>query len=244
MLGNRPFYWQHIKKYISVFGTLFNDISIVREVNGKEKTIKVPLMFSEKEKTLGRLKANPELRNQWRQIVPRMGFDVSSPMYDPSRKDNASNMRHLSSDGKQRTMQYPPAPYNFVFTLNIITEYYEDGLQIVEQILPFFQPDYFVSVDEIPQLELKRDVSISLTSVIVDDQYEGDFENKREIVWSLEFVLKGYLYGPEYDREVIKKALVEYSFDPDAEPVLTYTAEVVPFTADRGDPHEIVETKT
>lgn len=245
MLGHSPFYWKHFRKYVVIIGTLLNDIAIIRESNGKEKEIKIPVSFFQKDKNLNRLLSDPELRNTWRNYLPRIGFEMGSPYYDPSRKDNATVMYSLDEQGKRRSFQYASAPYNIPFTAYLWTPYYEDGLQVTEQILPFFQPEWQVSCKEVPELDLKRDVSVSLIGVTQNDMLEGEFTEARIIEWQFEFVLKGHFYGPINQSSVVKKTFVDYKFDPEAiDPFLTATAEVVPFEADRGDPHIIIENIT
>lgn len=243
MLGHKPFYWKHFRKYVSLMGTLLNDISIVRETNGKEKIIKVPVSFAQRDKQLEMLASNPELKNTWRNILPRLSFEMGSPTYMPDRKDNANNTYYTDELGKKRLMQHPAAPYDIPFTAYLWVPYYEDGLQVVEQILPFFQPEFMINVKEIPELKLNRDVSVSLQSVTQNDNFDGDYTEFRIIEWQFEFVLKGYMYGPIIENNVIKKAMVNYLFDfkPDADPVVEYTATVTPFEADRDDPHTIEE---
>lgn len=243
MLSHPPFYWKHFKKYVVIMGSMLNDISIVRESNGQSKTIKIPISFFNKDKNLNRLLSDPQLRNTWRNYLPRIGFEMGSPYYDPSRKDNATTMHSLDQNGKRREFQFAPAPYNIPFTAYLWSPYYEDGLQVTEQILPFFQPEYFVRCKEVPEMGLERDVSVSLIGVNQNDMLSSDFEEHRIIEWQFEFVLKGHFYGPINQGNVIKKTLVDYKFDPDAQdPFIRATAEVVPFAADKDDPHIVTET--
>lgn len=214
MLGYKPFYHKHFKKYITVFGTLFNDISIVREgQDGKIKTVKVPLSFMHKDKALERLVQNPDLKNSWSNIFPRMVFELQSPSYSGERKENTVNFIKKDPDSYFAKMEFSPAPYDLNFILTIFSSYYEDGLQIIEQILPFFQPEYTVSVKEIPELNLERDIHIVLNSVSHTDNIEGSFDEMRIIEWSLDFTLKGYFYGPVIEKEIIRDTKTLFKID-------------------------------
>lgn len=244
MLSHSPFYWSHLRRYVVLMGTLLNDISIVREgKDGKTKTIKVPVSFSQKDKALNRLLTDPELRNTWKNYLPRIGFEMGSPVYSPDRKDNTNTFYALDDEGKKRQLQLPPTPYDIPFSVYIWSAYYEDGLQIVEQILPFFQPDYFVKAEEVKPIGLQRDVSVNLIGVTQNDSPFGEFTQERVIEWQLDFEIQGFFYGPIMERDgVIKKTELNYFMpDFDRDPFSTQTAEVVPKEADRTDPHIIVE---
>ena len=218
MLGHQPFYHQHYKRYVSIFGTLFNDISIVRKnasAGGADKIIKVPLSFVSKDKALERLIQNPDLRASWHSAFPRMTFEAGSPSYAGYRKENTVNHITRSPSGNVAKMQYAPAPYDINMVLTVFAGYFEDGLQIVEQILPFFQPEYTVAAKEIPELNLERDIHIVLNSVTLDDRVEGSFEDVRIIEWTLDFTLKGFFYGPITDKTIITKIDASTFFEPD-----------------------------
>lgn len=218
MLGHPPFYHQHYKRYVSIFGTLFNDISIVRKnasAGGVDKIIKVPLSFVSKDKALERLIQNPSLRTSWQSVLPRMSFEAGSPSYAGYRKENTVNHITRSPSGNVAKMQYAPAPYDINMVLSVFAGYFEDGLQIVEQILPFFQPEYTVAAKEIPELNLERDIHIVLNSVTLNDPIEGSFEDVRIIEWTLDFTLKGFFYGPITDRAIITKIDAKTFFEPD-----------------------------
>lgn len=246
MLGHSPFYHKHIRRYTALFGTLFNDISIVREdSSGSTKTIKVPLAYASKDKALARLTQDPELTNTWGAILPRMSFSMGTPQYDPSRKTNSIVKAVRSHDGNWATTQYSPAPYNITFELYIWVQYFEDGSQIIEQILPFFQPEFTVTAKEVESLGIEKDVHISLDSVSFDDDAAGDFQQTRVIEWTLSFTLKGYFFGPVHDQGVIKRALVDTFFNPEfIDAGVKYSAVVSPINAGANDPHEIIETRS
>lgn len=218
MLGHKPFYWGHYKRYIGIFGTLFNDISIIRKSNKpgiSDKPIKVPLSFVQKDKVLERFQQNPALRESWNGIFPRMTFEAGSPIYAGYRKENTVHQALKKRDGTKASMQYTPAPYDINFILTVFATKMEDGLQIVEQILPFFQPEYTVNAKEIPELGLERDIHIILNSVSFVDNVEGPFEDSRLIEWTLDFTLKGFFYGPTKEQGIITKVDVNHFFRVD-----------------------------
>ncbi len=204
MLGHDPFYFQHFKNYVILFGTLFNDISIVRkDKDGNTKLIKVPISFVNREKAYNKLLQDPDLELTWNSSFPRMSFEMTDFQYASTRKENTMNYTKMLLDGTMGRMQYSPVPYDIGFNLSIFTNYFEDGLQIVEQILPFFQPEYTVSVNEVPDLDIKRDVQVVLNSVTMSDDVEGDFDGQRLIEWTLSFMVKGFVYGPIIERKKI-----------------------------------------
>lgn len=230
-------------------GTLLNDITIVRETNGKNKVIKVPVSFGQKDKQLNRLLSNPELNNSWKNYLPRIAFEMGSPTYNGERKDNTQTLYTINTDGNKRKFQQPPAPYDIPFTVTIWVMYYEDALQIVEQIIPFFQPEYTFRVKEVPELQIMRDVSVALLGVTQNDVLEGDFSEGRLIEWTLEFNVKGWFYGALEEKKIIKRANAtiftddQINNDGELHPVVEYEAVVSPFNASKDEPHEIVEKK-
>lgn len=208
MLSWPPFYHGHFKRYITVFGTLFNDISIVRKgQNGKEKTVKVPLSFVQRDKVLERFRQNPTLKEAWNNSFPRMTFELGgSPVYNGQRKENSVNYQMKNLGNGKASMQFTPAPYDINMVLSVFSNYFEDGLQVVEQILPFFQPEYTIRAKEIPELDIDRDIHIVLNSVTMNDNVEGSFEEGRLIEWSLDFTVKGFFFGPlQTDKNLITR---------------------------------------
>ena len=211
MLGDY-FYHESLRKIIIAFGTIFNNIHIHRkDSNGNViQSLKVPLAYSPKEKFIARLDQQPDLVQDRRVAVtlPRMGFEISGLSYDPSRKLNRmgqiKKVRASSTDGKIMNKQFNPVPYNISMNLYSFTSSAEGGLQIVEQILPFFQPDYTVTIRAIPGMNIVRDVPIILNSVNYEDTYSGDFTTRRAVVYTLGFTAKTYLYGPVSQQKVIK----------------------------------------
>ncbi len=244
MLGHSPYYHKHFKKYVTIFGTLFNDLTIVRDNGTTTKTIAVPLSYGKKDKALDKLREDPELMNSWDKQLPRMAFYASNQTYDPTRKQNSINQYTKDvSTGLTKSLQYSPAPYDIEFDLSIWVKYYEDGFQIVEQILPFFQPEYVVAVKEVPSLNIERDVHIVLNSVTVDDSVEGAFQDQRIIEWTLNFTLKGYFFGPVEDKAIIKETTLNMFVLPEGvTPNMVVVDTVNPLDANKDEPHTITHT--
>ena len=222
MLGDY-FYHESLRKIIIAFGTIFNNIHIHRkDSNGNVvQSLKVPLAYSPKEKFIARLDQQPNLVEDRRVAVtlPRMGFEISGLNYDPSRKLNRmgqiKKVRSSSTDGKVMNKQFNPVPYNISFNLYSFTATAEGGLQIIEQILPFFQPDYTVTINTIPEMGIKRDVPIVLNSVSYEDSYDGSYTNRRAVNYTLNFTAKTYLYGPISQQKVIKSTQTDMFTDTD-----------------------------
>ena len=213
MLGDY-FYHESLRKIIIAFGTIFNNIHIHRkDSNGNVvQSLKVPLAYSPKEKFIARLDQQPNLVEDRRVAVtlPRMGFEISGLNYDPSRKLNRmgqiKKVRSSSTDGKVMNKQFNPVPYNISMNLYSFTSSAEGGLQIVEQILPFFQPDYTVTmILDNTYMDTKRDIPFVLENVSYDDSYTGTLTSLRRIIYTLSFTAKIYLYGPISQSAIIKK---------------------------------------
>jgi len=211
MLGNAQFYHRTIRKMVVVFGTLFNDLEIVRYTQAgvpKEKW-KVPLTYSPKERFLTAITSDPNLIKSINTIVPRMSFNLDSLEYDVQRKQVSTLMNFAkSSDNTTVSTQFVPIPYNFQFSLSIYVRNTEDGTQILEQILPFFTPDFNVTVDFIPEMDQKYNVPIILDSVSSTVEYEGGLTegSTRLILWDLTFTAKSYIWPPVKSSKYIKSA--------------------------------------
>ena len=213
MFGS-TFHHNTLRKYVILFGTVFNNIYVTRQDAAGEtvQTIKVPLSYGPKEKYLARLEGNPALDNKVAVTVPRIAFEMTTFQYDPDRKLNTLN--RIYKDNKR---QYQPVPYNITFQMSILVKNAEDGTKIVEQILPYFTPEWTASVHLIPDMEEDPwDIPIILNSISTEDTYEGNFETRRAIIWTLEFTIKGYLFGPTKnngtDDGIIK--YIEVNFRP------------------------------
>lgn len=197
MLNNPPFYNRTIRKIVVAFGTMFNEIFLQRyNLDGtlKKEIIKVPLSYGSKEKYLTRITSDPNLTKSVATVVPRIAFEMTGIAYDNSRKQT-SLTRNFAIDAQNViSAQYAPVPYDFNFSLSIFVRNTEDGTQILEQILPFFKPDYTLTVDFIPDMNQKYDLPIILNSVSPTTDYEGDMMTTRLIIWDLEFTVKGYIW--------------------------------------------------
>jgi hypothetical protein len=215
--------WNHdsLRKYIIVFGTVFNDIYINRLDNNEEirQTLKIPLTYGPKDKVLARLEQNPEMSNQVGIVLPRISFEMTSLEYDPTRKLNTLNKltKQSATAGTDDEVkyQYQPVPYDMQFEMNVLVKNAEDGTRIVEQIVPYFTPDFTVSVNLVPEIDGARDIPIILNSITSQDQYEGSFEQRRALIWTLSFTMKGWLYGPTKKSKLIKLAETTFRLPED-----------------------------
>ena len=212
MLGT-TYYHETIRKYVAVFGTLFNDINIRRTNSAGVITeqIKVPIAYEAKDKMLLRVRRGSKSDQSLQISLPRMGFDLNAIVYDPTRKLNTLGRTFAANNATSSTTllnQYNPVPYNFDFTLSAMVDNSEDGAQIFEQIVPFFTPEFTVSVNLVPSMNIKPDISIILNDVSIEDSYEGDLVVRREIIWTLNFMLKGYIYPDVKSGSVVKTVLV------------------------------------
>ena len=198
------FYHETIKRSVSVFGTLFNNINIKR---ADGTLIKVPLAYGPRAKWIARLQQSADLSLTRTAIsLPRMGFELSSIEYDSTRKltKRTQLKKAIPSNPNNMQYQYAPAPYNLGFDLSVLVKNTDDGLQIIEQIMPYFTPDYTVTINTVPDMADKRDIPITLTSVSQTDEYEGDFTTRQVLRYDLSFVMKNYIYGPVRDSDIIR----------------------------------------
>ena len=247
MFGNH-FYHETIKRSVSVFGTLFNNINIKRDDG---TFIKVPLAYGQRQKFIARLQqqAGLGLDGVPRTAIslPRMAFELVSIDYDPTRKLNKKVhfKKEKSTDPTVMMKQFSPAPYNLGFDLHALVKNTDDGLQIIEQIMPFFTPDYTVTINTVPSIGDKRDIPIILNSISYEDSYRGDFNERRAIIYTLTFTAKFYLYGPVVSSKVIKQVQVDqYADMPVQAPTREqrYTVTPNPTTADADDDFGFNET--
>ena len=214
MLGS-TFYHQTIRKYVAVFGTLFNDINIERKNSSGVvvERLKVPLAYGPKQKWLLAIQETTANRKVVATRTPRMGFAMTGISYDSARKLNTIGRNvaaNTSSTTSNMTTMYNPVPYNFDFQLFILVKNAEDGTQILEQVLPYFTPEFTVTVNTIPDMNIKADVPITLNSADVADEYEGDLTARRTITWTLSFTLKGFIYPNVTSGEIIKSIEVNF----------------------------------
>jgi len=189
------FYHQTSRKMVVAFGTLFNTIEVRRtnSAGSVVDTIKVPLSYGPKEKFLTRISADPNLNPKIALTVPRMGFELTAMTYDGVRKLNTMG-RNVATGTTGLKKQFNPVPYNWDFSLYVYVKNAEDGTQILEQILPFFTPEFTVTMNLVSSMSEKRDIPLVLNSVSSEDTYEGDFASRRSIIWTLSFLMKGFLY--------------------------------------------------
>ena len=249
MLGQQ-FYHETMRKVVVAFGTIFNNINIVRTNSSGAVTqsMKVPLAYGPKNKFLTRLREDPNLNKKVALTLPRIGFEISGIAYDPSRKLNSIQKfkkTNNSDSGKTMSSQFMPVPYNMDFELVVMAKQSDDALQIVEQILPFFQPDYTITLNDNTSMGTTRDVPIILTGVTYSDEYEGSFEDRRVLTYTMSFTAKFYLYGPVTDQKVIKQVQVDqYTDMPVNAPKREqrYTVAPSPVTADADDNFGFNET--
>lgn len=202
MFGH-SYYFDLIRKYVILVGTLMNDINIIRTDSNNNRTaiIKVPVMYAPKDKMLARVIQDPDIDRQTATItLPMISFEMGQMKYDGDRKLNTVGKISYKKDALEFRYQYNPVPYNFSFRVYIYAKNAEDGTKIIEQILPYFTPDWTTTVKLIPEVEEIKDIAVVLNNVNYEDNYSGDFKERRAIVWTLDLTLKGYLYGP------IKKA--------------------------------------
>jgi hypothetical protein len=209
MLNNEHFYNRTIRKIVVAFGTMFNDLHIVRY--NKDGTVpyekfKVPLNYGAKEKYITRITSDPTLTKSIATTVPRISFDMTGMSYDTARKLPSTLRNFAANTATTVKTQYVPVPYDFSFSLSIYVRNTEDGTQILEQILPFFTPDFNVTIDFIPTMGKKYDMPIILNSVNSTIDYEGDLMSTRLITWDLEFTAKGYIWPPVLSASVIRQA--------------------------------------
>ena len=241
MLGQQ-FYHETIRNVVVGFGTIFNNIQLVRKDNSGviQQTMKVPLAYGPRQKFLVRLNDDADLSKAAAVTLPRIGFEITGLTYDPGRKLNRvqkfKKVKGAKSD--QLDTQYMPVPYNINFQLYILAKQSDDALQVVEQILPYFQPDYTITINDMAEMGIKKDVPVQLNSISYEDDYQGDFTSRRAIIYTLEFTCKFYLYGPVTSSKVIKTVQVDsYTDMPDKSP--TRQTRIVttpsPTTADADD---------
>jgi hypothetical protein len=217
MLSHSPFYHSHLRKLITSFGTIFNDISIQRKDNTDNviKTISVPISYAPKEFWVARLQQdpNPNIPGQAtpiKMIVPRMGFEMINMTYDHTRKliSTGQNVAINTEEGDTILSQFQPVPWNIDFGLYIMTRNIDDSLQIIEQILPFFTPDFMITIKEMPGMNLIRDIPIVYGGISSEIIFDGTPDKVRTIMWNLSFTMKGYLYQPIRKVKIIKDSTV------------------------------------
>jgi len=203
-----PFYHGLLRKYVTMFGYIFDNIRIERTNSSGAETelIKVPITYGPKDKMIARVIEDPTVTKQTAIQLPVMSFTMTGFQYDPMRKTPTMNRQssvNVSNSGS-KFYQYTAVPYNIGFALYIYVKNAEDGNKIIEQILPFFTPDWTLTADLIPEMDTTVDVPLVMLSVNMEDSYDGDFKERRALIWTLEFTMKGYFYGPTATSSIIK----------------------------------------
>jgi hypothetical protein len=210
------FYNEILRKTLISFGTLFNDITILHKNDSDNvvSEIKVPLAYGPTQKFLARLEQSPDLNKPVQITLPRMSFEFTGLTYDGGRKVSTTQtfLSKSSADGTETRKTYMPVPYNMQFELNIMSKLNDDALQIIEQILPYFQPSYNLSIEFVKDIKERRDVPIILENITMQDDYEGNFTTRRVLLYTLRFTAKIYLFGPTSSatKDTIKKATISY----------------------------------
>ena len=218
MLG-KYFYHEIIRRTIIGFGTLFNDIEIRHsDDNGNvQSRMKVPLAYGPMQKFLAKIEQQPNLKGRPAITLPRMSFEMTTLSYDPTRKASITQTFKTCNTGQLGDIKkvYMPVPYNIGFQLSIATKLNDDMLQIIEQILPYFQPGLNISLNLVDSIGEKRDVPIILENINMTDDYEGSFDNRRAMISTLQFTAKVYLFGAIADNSdaLIKRVVVDYHDD-------------------------------
>lgn len=210
------FYHEILRRTVISFGSLFNNIEI-RHTNNSDQVvsvIKVPLAYGPTQKFLARINQSPNLNKPVQITLPRMSFEFTGLIYDSSRKSTTTQYftEKSSQDGSETKKAYLPVPYNMQFELSIMSKLNDDALQIVEQILPYFQPAYTMTVNLVDTINEKRDIPVILENITMQDDYEGDFNTRRVLIYTLRFTAKTYLFGPisSASKDIIKKSSIGY----------------------------------
>ena len=216
MLSRQHFYYELFRKYVIVFGNMFNDITLKKlNTDGSEiERIKVPISYGPREKYVTRLQSDPDLYREVQAILPRMSFEIDGISYDAGRKQNTMLRVGRANTSTGSDTQYMGVPYDISMTLQIYARNTSEGTQIVEQILPYFTPAYTVTLDTVPDLGFLKDFPIILNSVNESTEYEGNYDSIRFINWALNFTIKGYFYGPIQPTKIIRTVITNIYNDP------------------------------
>ena len=219
-------YHSAIRKYIVMFGNMFNDIDVVRfdKAGNSVQQLRVPIAYGPKEKFLVKLRTDPDGRREIAMVLPRLSFELTSMNYAPERVLNRTHKQLGIGGGNNSLRQtFTPAPYDLDMTLYAMFANQEDAVQVVEQILPYFRPEWTNSVKIVPELDTYVDIPTIHTGMTIEDTYDGDFDTRRAIIYTFTFKIKGYLFGPVTNKGIIRRTLVN-TFNPQAN---TATSNVV-----------------
>ena len=243
------FYHATMRKSVAVFGTLFNNISVIRKDGngGVLNQVKVPLAYGPKQKWLARIDQETGKDAPLAVKLPRMAFEITSIELDTNQKLQKRNQiveSHASDVTKKKTIKQM-VPYNINMSLYILTKNQDDGLQIVEQILPYFQPEYNLTITPVDDFAYKQDVPIVLQGVDIQDDYEGDFVTRRAIIYTLTFTMKMKFFGPTGNQGVIREINLDFNNDSGGSQILEeMDFTITPSTADEDDNYTVVTTIT
>lgn len=234
MLNDQVFYHGIIRKTIVAFGRLFSDIYIDRKqgdsVNGETiQRLQIPLAYAPKEKWLVRIEQDPTLENHTYVSLPRMSFEITGYSYDPTRKLGKMN-KIVCNNGESSSSTLTPVPYSIDISLYILTKTQEDGLQILEQILPTFGPEYTLAINAIPEMNIIQDIPVTLNSVQVSDDYDGDFQTRRFVTHTLTFTIKLNLFGKVNNNKPIYHTQVNIGRDEVTSSNLVHVSQGDPAT--------------
>jgi hypothetical protein len=217
MLSDQHFYYKLLRKYVIIFGTIFNNITLIRtekDSNTEIKRWKVPIVYGPKDHFVTRLESDPDLLRELQNILPRMSFEITGINYDASRKQN-SLLRMAKGDNASRvSSQYMGVPYDITFELNVYAKTIDDGNHIAEQIMPYFNPDYTLTMTPVQELGFLKDIPIILNNVTNNISYEGGFDTVRFVNWTFNFTIKGYFFGPISTPKIIRKSIANIFNDP------------------------------
>lgn len=211
------FYHKLIRKYVVLFGTMFNNITLVKtnQDTGLEiERMKIPITYAPKEKYISRLRSDPDLQRQIQVRLPRLSFELTGMAYDATRKQNTLLKVAKSNSATSGKSSYMHVPYDLTFELNLYARNIDDGTQIIEQILPYFTPDYTVTINPVNSLGVLKDIPITLNSVQYNIEHEGNFDAIRFITWTLNFTMKVDFFGPVSNPKIIRKVIANIFNDP------------------------------
>ena len=241
------FYNKNIRNIVILFGTIFNDISIrrVTAAGVTQNQFNVPISYGPAQKYLSKLKQQ-QLDEQTGITLPRMSFEITTMVYDTTRKlQTTKKIREVTTnDNTKLKTIYTPVPYNFEIDLSIMVKNSDDGSQILEQILPYFTPEFHVTMNEMTTLGIKRDIPVVLTALTTQDEYEGDFLTRRALIHTLSFTVQGYIYGPTKDQGIIREVDVNTGFNFNDEKEVNIDVKPNPLSANPDDDYTTTTTVT
>ncbi len=209
----QDFYHQTLRRYVVAFGQMFDDL-VIRRLNASNviiQSILVPIGYGPKQKWLVRIRQNPDLQAQVAMQLPRLGFEITGMTYDGSRRlpSTIKNVALLASDNNKLNHQYTPVPWNISFALYAFVKSSDDGAQIIEQIIPFFGPEWTSTVNVVPSMGIKMDVPTILEGMSIDDVYESGYELRQTLIYTFNFTMKGWFFGPVKAQGIIKRSQVD-----------------------------------